>query len=255
MRAAVSRAPVDGGGSSEPSTTDRWPRPVPIGISTGNADECSAGTIGARVKKDGKVYALSNNHVYARENKANAGDEILQPGRYDSNCNLQLQDQIASLSAFQPINFNCSCFIFCSCDSTLDNTIDAAIAVTDTNNLGNSTPSDGYGTPKSQAVPAVLGQKVQKYGRTTLLTQGEVTGINATVIVAYDSGYARFVHQFIVESNKSFIKAGDSGSLAVTDPDRVTVGLLFAGNSSGKMAIANPIGPVLSAFGVVIDGQ
>ena len=42
-----------------------WPIPVPIGVSTGNEGECSAGTIGARVKGNGKVFALSNNHVYA----------------------------------------------------------------------------------------------------------------------------------------------------------------------------------------------
>jgi hypothetical protein len=33
------------------------------------------------------------------------------------------------------------------------------------------------------------------------------------------------------------------------------VGLLFAGNSSGKYAIANPIREVLNSFGVTIDGQ
>lgn len=245
----------DSGGSSEPSTTDEWPRPVPIGISTGNYAECSAGTIGARLTKGSDVYALSNNHVYALENQADIGSEILQPGRYDSGCNLELEDKIAELFDFEPIRFNCSCFIFCSCDSTKDNMIDAAVAVSLETNLGNSTPSDGYGTPKSQTVTAVLDQNVQKYGRTTLLTRGKVTGINATVIVGYNSGYARFVNQIIVESNKSFIKAGDSGSLLVTYPDRLTVGLLFAGNSSGKMAIANPIGEVLSRFGMTIDGE
>ena len=48
-------------------------RPVPIGVSTGNEGECSAGTIGARVKTGSDVYALSNNHVYALENFAKIG--------------------------------------------------------------------------------------------------------------------------------------------------------------------------------------
>src|SRR5439155_16362832 len=41
--------------------------PVPIGVSTGNvtAADCATGTIAARVKGTGTVYALSNNHVYA----------------------------------------------------------------------------------------------------------------------------------------------------------------------------------------------
>ena len=42
-----------GNGDAEPiDPTDRLPRPVPIGVSTGNIGECSAGTIGARVIDD-----------------------------------------------------------------------------------------------------------------------------------------------------------------------------------------------------------
>jgi hypothetical protein len=96
---------------------------------------------------------------------------------------------------------------------------------------------------------------VQKYGRTSGLTKGQVTGINATILVGYSSGTARFVDQIVVGSNKPFIKAGDSGSLLVTDPSRNPVGLLYAGSSSGTTAIANPINDVLIAFGVTIDGQ
>jgi hypothetical protein len=41
----------------------------------------------------------------------------------------------------------------------------------------------------------------------------------------------------------------------VTDPDRNPVGLLFAGNGSGQLAIANRIDLVLESFGVAIDGE
>lgn len=41
----------------------------------------------------------------------------------------------------------------------------------------------------------------------------------------------------------------------MTDPGTNPVGLLFAGDSSGKTAIANPIDAVLSAFGITIDGN
>lgn len=70
-------------------------------------------------------------------------------------------------------------------------------------------------------VPASLGQAVQKYGRSTSLTHGTITGLNATVTVNYgSSGNATFVNQIIVSSSRSFIQAGDSGSLLVTDdPD------------------------------------
>jgi len=73
-----------GGGSIK--TTDRA-RPAYIGMSTGNANECAAGAIGAKISKGGSaVYALSNNHVWARQNAAGNNEKIYQPGRYDLNC-------------------------------------------------------------------------------------------------------------------------------------------------------------------------
>ncbi len=233
--------------------TSYFQRPVPIGVSTGHWN-ITAGTIGARVKAGSNVYALSNNHVYADENNATIGDNVLQPGPFDGGTDPA--DAIGTLSAFEPINFNCTCRgRICFCDPTDDNMIDAAIALSSTGDLHNATPSNGYGEAKIATVTAVLAQQVQKYGRTTSLTKGEVTGINATVVVGYDSGVARFVDQIIISSSSAFIKGGDSGSLLVTDPDRSPVGLLFAGNSTGKTAIANPIGPILTRFGVTIDGE
>lgn len=225
--------------------TARFARPVPIGVSTGNEGECSAGTIGARVKDgDGNVYALSNNHVYALENNAPIGSRVLQPGLYDTGCTFKLDNVIGTLSDFEPLDFSGGA-----------NMIDAAIALSLPNQLGNATPSNGYGTPKSATVGANLNAAVQKYGRTTSLTKGRIYAINGTVKVTYSSGTATFVDQIFVTSSKPFIKAGDSGSLLVTDPGRNPVGLLFAGNSSGTFAVASPIDAVLSAFGVSIDGE
>jgi len=243
----VSMAPPPGtGGGDKINPKARFVRPVPIGVSTGNEGECSAGTIGARVKDSaGVVYALSNNHVYALENNAPAGSNVHQPGRYDTKCVGDPANVIGTLSDFEPIVFS----------TAASNVIDAAIAVSSTANLGQATPSDGYGTPKSATAPAALEAAVQKYGRTTNLTRGAITGINATVNVGYSSGTARFVGQIVVSAAKPFIKAGDSGSLLVTDPGRNPVGLLFAGSSSGKAAIANPVNAVLQRFGVEIDGE
>jgi len=225
---------------------------VPIGVSTGNAGECSAGTIGARLTWNGNIgierRALSNNHVYALENTASSGSNIVQPGLYDTGCAFDPNNIIGTLDAYQPINFNCDCQVFCVCDSAKDNTIDAASGLCSTETLGNATPPDGYGAPSSATVSAYVGQLVQKYGRTTELTRGRVDGINATVIVSYSSGYARFRDQIIVKARRSFIRPGDSGSLLVTDPSKNPVGLLFAGNSSGKTAIANRIDSVLSGL-------
>jgi hypothetical protein len=219
--------------------------PVPIGVSTGNTNECSAGTIGARVKDAaGVVYALSNNHVLALENAAAIGDPILQPGLYDTGCLQNGNTEIGSLSQFVSINFGGS------------NTVDAAIAVSSPEMLGNATPTRGYGTPGSITVSASLNQAVQKYGRTSSLTRGTISGINATVIVNYGGGNATFVNQITVSSSKPFIKSGDSGSLLVTNNEEANpVGLLFAGSSSGQFGVANRIDDVLAAFGVTIDGK
>ncbi len=62
--------------------SDWFPRPVPIGVSSGHP-AVTAGTLGARVTDGANVYALSNNHVYANSNSASIGDGIIQPGTAD----------------------------------------------------------------------------------------------------------------------------------------------------------------------------
>ena len=239
--------PTDDDDAEDPkpdlSPADRWPRPVPIGISTGHPS-VTAGTIGARVTDGTNVYALSNNHIYANKNRATIGDAVIQPGTFDGGSSPA--DDIGTLFDFETIKFDGS-----------DNTIDAAIALSSTANLGNATPADGYGTPKSKTMAASLNLKVKKYGRTTKLTKGQVFAINATVNVGYGSGVARFVGQIIITPG-TFSAGGDSGSLIVVDvkgrnksDGRKPVGLLFAGSPS--ITVANPIDPVLTRFGVTVD--
>ncbi len=242
-----------GGGEEDPpqdepptDPTGRFPRPVPIGVSTGHPS-ITAGTIGARVTDGTNVYALSNNHVYADENSANTGDAVIQPGTFDGGSSPA--DDIGTLADFAPIVFSTSA----------NNEIDAAIALVPAADLSNATPSDGYGTPQSATVSAAINMKVKKYGRTTGQTKGQISAINATVDVGYDSGVARFVNQIIITPG-SFSAGGDSGSLIVVDGkgrdkahDRKAVGLLFAGSS--LVTVANPIDAVLSEFGVTIDGE
>jgi len=218
-------------------------RPVPIGVSVANNGQCAAGTIGCVVEKGGKKYILSNNHVLARENLASIGEDIVQPGRYDNKpkcANHLADDKIADLSEFVMLKFDGS-----------DNTVDAAIAELSTSNFTCATLSQFYGLPSSTTVAATLGLPVKKVGRTSVLTTGTVSAINATVNVGYGApGVARFVGQIV--TTRHFIKSGDSGSLMVTDDaSNNPVGLLFAGTSDG-IAIANPIGEILGSFNVSI---
>jgi hypothetical protein len=228
--------------------TARQPRPVPTGVSVGHP-AITAGTIGARVKDvAGNVYILSNNHVLANQNSASIGDPALQPGPYDGGV---AADSLAWLYAFEPIKF-------ISGNSSPSNTIDAAIARSVVENLGNATPADdGYGTPGSATVAAYIGQPVQKYGRTTKLTHGTVSELNVTVTVCYQPilifclKAAKFVNQIGITPG-DFSGGGDSGSLIVTDDaNKNPVGLLFAGSETHTLA--NPIDVVLNQFDVTID--
>lgn len=222
-----------------------FPRPVPIGVSTGHPS-VTAGTIGARVTDGGRVFALSNNHVFAANNGGREGDNLLQPGSLDGG--RDPDDAFATLYDFEPIRF-------CSVASCKYNRIDAALALTTPEDLGAATPDGGYGSPRPWTVEADIGMAVQKYGRTTGHTEGVISGIHAILDVNYRTGVARFEDQIVI-SGRGFSAGGDSGSLIVTKgtllSDRRPVGLLFAG--TGTTTVANPIDEVLERFGVGVDG-
>jgi len=119
------------------------------------------------------------------------------------------------------------------------------------------------GTISKSTVSAALRQAVKKSGRTTGLSRSTISGLNATISVAYDNecaGGAAFTKTFtgqIVIANKgsNFLDSGDSGSLMVEDvaTNPRAVGLLFAGSSTS--AIANPINDVLNFLGATMVGN
>jgi hypothetical protein len=226
--------------------TRSFPRPVPIGVSTGHAN-VTAGTIGARVTDGSRLFALSNNHIFAANNGGRTGDNLLQPGVVDGG--RDPDDVIGTLHDYEPLRF-CRAMI---CEM---NRIDAAIALTTADDVGFETPEGGYGSPRASTVEAELGMSVQKYGRTTGHTVGRVSGLNATIDVGYRDGTARFEKQVVI-SGRGFSAGGDSGSLIVTKglllADRRPVGLLFAGTQT--TTLANPIDLVLDRFDVRVDGN
>jgi hypothetical protein len=230
--------------------TIKYNPPVPVGISIGNIEECAAGTHGAVVTKNGNDYVLSNNHVLARQNNAKVGEDIQQPGRFDSipQCDVGFPTHIADLSEKKDIKFS---FLGLSGDNRIDAAIASLKGVKGIDYTCETEPTCGY-TPATTPVPPSMPMNVKKCGRTTMLTRGRVTGLNATVRVNYGGTppkFARFKGQ-VQFSNIS--QAGDSGSLIVEDATNKPVALLFAG--SAKTTIGNPIGDVLSNFGVSICG-
>ncbi len=249
-------------------TLERWPLPVPIGVSIGHP-AITAGTIGARVTDGASVFALSNNHVLANINLGLIGDAAIQPGTFDGG-SVAAGDAIGTLHDFEPIVF-CTGIIIPVCTQT--NLFDAALAVSTPGELGFATPlgefgsAPGYGAPRpllhaAYGDPAVFGDEdlgllqglpVQKHGRTTGLTQDTIDTIQLTTDVCYDEfclQVARFTDQIGIQG--AFSAGGDSGSLVVTDDAvRSPVGLLFAGSATDT--IVSRIDFVLDRFGVTID--
>jgi len=129
-----------------------------------------------------------------------------------------------------------------------NNTIDCALS---TNTANVSVAQSGGYTATSTVVSPSVGLAVKKSGRTSGLTHDTISAINVTINVGYSSGTATFTGQIM--TGGSFIRSGDSGSLMVTETGNNPVGLCFAGGSGG--AFANPIGPVLQAFGATIATQ
>ncbi|MEC9373606.1 MAG: hypothetical protein VYC34_07170 [Planctomycetota bacterium] len=218
-------------------------RPAPGGVSVGHY-RITAGTLGCLARDARRLYILSNNHVLANSNNARVGDPILQPGPADGGRNPGAV--IAKLQKWVTINFAGGV-----------NYVDCAIGWTDPRLVRRELVYLHRGTRRFFRVstgmaPARVGQLVGKTGRTTQLTCGRVTSVNATIRVNFGGGrVAVFADQMAIKSVNSqpFSAGGDSGSLIWTwDARRNPVGLLFAGG--GGITFANKIQRVLPALGV-----
>jgi hypothetical protein len=195
-----------------------------------------AGTFGALVKDDNGTYILSNNHVLADENQLPLGSPIFQPGVLDGGN--PKTDQIAQLTRFERLLPNVSNQVDCAIAAVL-NPADVSNAILQ---IG---PPQGTGD-------AQIDMTVQKFGRTTGYSAGQVTSIDTDVTVQYETGNFTFGSQIIVVglNAQPFSGAGDSGSLIVERSSNMAVALLFAGSSTHT--IANHISDVLNALNVTL---
>lgn len=104
---------------------------------------------------------------------------------------------------------------------------------------------------------ATLGEAVQKQGRTTGLTAGNVVSIAYETQVNFqyrntDRPHA-FTNQIRIEPDdpdRPFALFGDSGALVVTEHARRAVGLYFAGAYDGSYGLATPITRIQRSLGV-----
>jgi hypothetical protein len=233
--------------------------PIQLGTSGGWSRDlangyCCGGTLGSLVQVNGVQYVMSNYHVFESDivsggNNivANTGDPIIQPGLIDVSCNSANAQSVCSLVKLSSLPAS---------------NVDVSVAQVSSDMVKTNGAILEIGTISRNTVAASLRQAVKKSGRTTGLSSSTISGLNATVSVAYDNecaGGSAFTKTFtgqIVISNKGskFLNAGDSGSLMVenvtTNPR--AVGLLYAGSSTS--AIANPINEVLQFIGAKLGG-
>ncbi|MBN1992391.1 MAG: trypsin-like serine protease [Anaerolineae bacterium] len=245
-------------------TKDRWRPTIPAGVSIGHV-EVTAGTLGCLVRRGSEIFILSNNHVLANVNQARPGDAIIQPARYDGGT---LADQVATLAEYIPIDFggtSSDCNVATGLEKALNaiaqalgsqhrmtayraspgqNLIDVALARPLNPNQFNPEILK-IGRPKG-VHQATLGTNVQKTGRTTDHTRGQIVQIEVTTSVEYNGRIATFTDQLMANGMSA---GGDSGS-AVLDEQGYMVGLLFAG--SNVATLINPIQTVLSLLNVEI---
>jgi hypothetical protein len=239
--------------------TQQQTPPISLGTSGGWAYDlanrfCCGGTLGALVWIGTTQYILSAGHVLegdtvlgGNNRKARTGDPIIQPGLVDEECNRFLAQSVGTLVKTRSI--------------ATSNT-DCGIAIV----IGGMVQTDGailgIGTISRETAAASLNQQVQKSGRSTGLTHSHISGLNATVSVAFTrechgTKYQKTFHGQIVVSNPSqqFLRSGDSGALLVEDilPNPRAIGLLFAGNKTS--AFANPINEVLNFLGASMVGN
>jgi len=229
-------------------------RPALGGVSIAHF-KVTAGTLGVLAVRRGLgPVILSNNHVLANSNEASAGDLILQPGPVDGG---RLEDAIAKLIDFVPIAFTerqlglFGRFVewllapilarvglrLQRLPSDKSNLVDCAIA----RPLNEADVSSEILEVVRVAgtVEPELGMRVKKSGRTTGLTEGRITAMDAVVEVDYGGRTAMFRQQIVADAMS---KGGDSGSLVLDESNRA-VGLLFAGST--KTTLLNPIDAVL----------
>src|SRR5438094_922331 len=190
------------GGSKQAMDLERTKRirPAPGGVSIGHV-QITAGTLGLLARRHGRPVILSNNHVLANQNAGHVGDSILQPGPADGG---RLQDTIARLVDFVPIQFKepqpgpiarflarlfgpllrAAGWSLKRLPSGGSNLVDAAVAEPIESRLV-APEILGIGRVRGTKEPDI-GLRVRKSGRTTGVTAGRITAIDAVVEVDYE---------------------------------------------------------------------
>lgn len=218
--------------------------PLQPGISVGNLEHPSTGTLGLFASLPGQAgtYLLSNWHVLCGSLSAAEGDSICQPGPHDAGS--QPARVVARLSKW----------------ASLATGIDAAIALVDVSLATSATVFGGNLSVGDFEHPR-RGMKLVKAGAFSGFTHGVVDGVDG----AWEMNYApygdqvRWMDGIRIKRDADFPEteisvAGDSGSAWLNAETGKVVALHFAGEDglgpSEEYALAHPIGRVFGLLGV-----
>jgi hypothetical protein len=185
-------------------------------------------------RSSGATMALTNFHVACVNNSWTVGDRQVQPSRVDGGS--ATTGQFGSLTR-----------------ATLSENVDGSVITVDAGKASTPTVVDIGGVAGKGL--ASVGMAVQKRGRTTEHTYGNVVSTDFTVSINYgsDVGVHTLKHQIRIDTDTTkstrFSDHGDSGSV-IMDSSRNVVGLLFGGSNDGVMTFANPIQAVLDELSV-----
>ncbi|MEN0015913.1 MAG: hypothetical protein AAGC46_21285, partial [Solirubrobacteraceae bacterium] len=173
-----------------------------------SGDYIFVGTLGAivRDRDTNAAMALTNFHVACVDSHWSVGDKQCQPGRVDGGtCPT---DTFGSLQR-----------------ATLSTHVDGSVVSIDPGKATDCSIEE-IGAVKGKAA-AVLNSVVRKRGRTTGLTYGKVTSVDASVTINYGDGLGNHTlkNQIRIEpdttKNPVFSDHGDSGSVVVDAANKV----------------------------------
>jgi hypothetical protein len=238
---------------------DRVPQnpPIHLGTSGGNASDktsnsCCSGTLGALVARNGVQFILSNNHVLARSDQAKPGEAVVQPGLVDNAC--RPGATVANFTQAVPLrNASNTALVDAALAQVVAGQVDSTGAILQLGSVdcGMAQPAP----PANTTIAPAVGMPVAKSGRTTGLTCSTISEIAVdNVKVQYQNTCGSsstftvtFNNQVVIE-DPTFGNPGDSGALLVNANTAQPTALLFGGDTSSGITVANPIQDVLAAL-------
>jgi hypothetical protein len=216
--------------SSESSSPKSRNRPVTGGSSELNSNSRTAGTAGPYPVEvvdtskaiwgesvvSGDIVRLSNNHIYARTNDADIGEDVQQPSPADSGTE---DDVVGRLVGYVPLEDG----------ATVDvaaRSVDTEIESSSLLGLGEKYTGSVFRGDYSK----LIGDTLVKTGRTSSVTRGRVLATSASTIVNFPHGKQYKMRDLIITEDMS--RGGDSGSPAYIEQSGEFVGLLFSGSET-----------------------